>query len=155
MVRAEQYVTAIWARDLASLWHGLRRLLIPLYADNGYSSALMTIAVILLLLWPLILLPTSVGSLILFSGFDPKNGANSNLLLAGAVIAVISALGVALIFLCSAIQSRLGIFQSPLYALCCPMAAVIICSCFLSSLNDARKGGLVMWRGRQYNVNGY
>ena len=155
MVRGEQHVTAIWARDLTTLWHGLRRLLIPLYTQNGYASALMTIAVIFLLLWPLVLLPTSVGTLVLSSEFDPTNGVNSILHLAGAVVILISALGVALIFLCSAVQSRLGVFQSPLYALCCPMAAVILCSCFLSSLNDARKGGLVMWRGRQYNLNGY
>jgi chlorobactene glucosyltransferase len=153
MVRGEQYVTAIWARDLAGLWHGLRRLLIPLHARAGFASALMTVAVILLLLWPLVTLPISVGSLVLSSEFDPKNITQSNLRLASLVIVLASALGVLLIFLCSAVQSKLGIFQSPLYALCCPLAAVILCSCFLSSLNDARKGGLVTWRGRQYNMH--
>src|SRR5215217_6304531 len=60
MVRGEQYVTAVWARDFSTLWHGLRRLLIPLYKQNRAGTVLVTVAVILLLLAPFIFLSLSL-----------------------------------------------------------------------------------------------
>lgn len=150
MVKGEQYVTAVWARDLTTLWHGIRRLVIPIYTRNRYATVFMTVAVIFLLLLPFILMPFSV----VFYALS-KNGDRDNVHVVAAVVASAGALGVALIFLCVAVQSKLGVFQSPLYALCCPLAAVIICSCFLSSLYDATKSGSIKWRGRQYIVTEY
>jgi hypothetical protein len=75
--------------------------------------------------------------------------------LTAAILALTSASAVVLIFISAAVQSKLGVFQSTMYALCCPIAISIICSCFVSSLNDARKGGSVNWRGRQYNMTEY
>lgn len=150
MVKGEQYVTAVWARDLTTLWHGIRRLVIPIYTRNRYATVFMTVAVIFLLLLPFILMPFSV----VFYALS-KNGDRDNVHVVAAVVASAGALGVALIFLCAAVQSKLGVFQSPLYALCCPLAAVIICSCFLSSLYDATKSGSIKWRGRQYIVTEY
>jgi chlorobactene glucosyltransferase len=155
MVKGEQYVTAVWARDFTTLWHGLRRLLIPIYTQKGYATVFMMVAVIFLLLMPFILMPFSMGFYVLSPEFVSKNGGRNNVQVVAASVASAGALGVALIFLCAAVQSKLGVFQSPLYALFCPLAAVIICSCFLSSLYDATKGGSVMWRGRQYNVTEY
>ena len=34
VVRGEHHVTAIWARNLGTLWDGLRRLMIPLYLER-------------------------------------------------------------------------------------------------------------------------
>jgi chlorobactene glucosyltransferase len=155
MVKGEQYVTAVWARDFTTLWHGLRRLLIPIYTQKGYATVFMMVAVIFLLLMPFILMPFSMGFYVLSPEFVSKNGGRNNVQVVAASVASAGVLGVALIFLCAAVQSKLGVFQSPLYALFCPLAAVIICSCFLSSLYDATKGGSVMWRGRQYNVTEY
>ena len=155
MVKGEQYVTAVWARDLTTLWHGIRRLVIPIYTRNRYATVFMTVAVIFLLLLPFILMPFSVVFYALSPEFVSKNDDRDNVHVVAAIVASAGALGVALIFLCAAIQSKLGVFQSPLYGLCCPLATVIICSCFLSSLYDATKSGSIKWRGRQYNVTEY
>jgi len=151
MVRGEQYVTAVWARDFSTLWHGLRRLLIPLYKQNRAGTVLVTVAVILLLLAPFILLSLSLW----LSNFHTEFVSPGNLHLTAAILALTSASAVVLIFISATVQSKLGIFQSTMYALCCPIAVSIICSCFVSSLNDARKDGSVTWRGRQYNMTEY
>lgn len=155
MVRGEQYVSAVWARDFSTLWHGLRRLLIPLYKQNRAGTVLVTVAVILLLLAPFILLSLSLWLSNFHTEFASPNDAPGNLHLSAAILALTSASAVVLIFISAAVQSKLGVFQSTMYALCCPIAVSIICSCFVSSLNDARKGGSVTWRGRQYNMTEY
>jgi hypothetical protein len=115
----------------------------------------MTVAVIFLLLFPFILMSFSVVFYALSPEFVSKNDDRDNVHAVAAIVASAGAIGVALIFLCAAVQSKLGVFQSPLYALCCPLATIIICSCFLSSLYDATKSGSIMWRGRQYNLTEY
>jgi hypothetical protein len=148
MVRGESYVAAVWARDFNTLWHGLRRLIIPLYFQNKNATILMTVAVIFLLLEPFILLPSLP---LLFQKYSTANSLHILL----TVLATICILSVILIFVCNAVQSKLGVFQSSLYALCCPLAASIITSSFISSLYDARKGGAVTWRGRRYDMTKY
>jgi chlorobactene glucosyltransferase len=34
VVHGEKYIKAVWARDSFSLWHGLRRIMIPLYKKD-------------------------------------------------------------------------------------------------------------------------
>jgi hypothetical protein len=53
----------------------------------------------------------------------------------------------------TAVQSKLGVFQSPAYALGSPLSGAIIYLGFASAIVDARKKGAVNWRGRQYTVN--
>src|SRR5918996_5854641 len=60
MVRGDNYVEAIWARDFHSLWHGLRRLMIPLYNQKRKRASLMAIAIFFLLFEPFLLLPYSL-----------------------------------------------------------------------------------------------
>src|SRR5919197_4334805 len=57
VVRGEKYIEAIWARDFNTLWHGLRRLMIPLYQRERTNALLMTVSSFLLLLLPFIVLP--------------------------------------------------------------------------------------------------
>src|ERR671932_764736 len=63
VVRGEKYIGAVWARDFNTLWHGLRRLMIPLYQRERTNALLMTVSSFLLLLLPFIVLPF----LVLFS----------------------------------------------------------------------------------------
>src|SRR5919202_974723 len=57
VVRGEKYIDAVWARDFNTLWHGLRRLMIPLYQRKRTNALLMTVSSFLLLLLPFIVLP--------------------------------------------------------------------------------------------------
>ncbi|MDQ4017384.1 MAG: glycosyl transferase, partial [Thermoproteota archaeon] len=51
-----------------------------------------------------------------------------------------------------AIQSKYVLLNSSIYSLCSPIASVIISFGFLSSIVDARKKEVVIWRGRTYTV---
>ena len=155
MIRGESHIAALWARDLNTLWDGLRRLIMPLYSRNKNGIVLIIIAVFILLVAPLILLLFSIWLSISLSWVFPKLSTADNLLLLNSFFTTICVLTVVLMFVCTAVQSKLAMFQSMTYALCFPMAAFIIFSSFVSSLIEARKGGIVSWRGRKYHVSEY
>jgi len=152
MIRGEPYVAALWARDLHTLWHGLRRLIIPIYSQNKNGTILITTVILFLLLGPFILLPLSIWLSFSLSWVFPKLNTADNLHMLDKILTTICVSTVVLMFVCSTVQSRLGMFQSSIYALFCPLAVSIISSSFVSSLIEARKGGVVKWRGREYHV---
>jgi hypothetical protein len=155
MIRGESHISALWARDFHTLWDGLRRLMIPLYSRNKNGTLLVITAVFILLITPLILLLLSLWLSSPLSWIFPKFSAADNLHLLDLFLTTICVLTVVLMFVCTAVQSKLAMFQSMTYALCFPMAAFIIFSSFVSSLIEAKKDGTVSWRGRKYHVSEY
>jgi chlorobactene glucosyltransferase len=143
MVRGEESLTAVWARDLNSLWQGLRRLMIPLYTQHKTRTFLMIIAVFFMLFEPFIILPYS--SLALFLG-DYRH-------LISYILISLNVLTIILIVLSNVVHSKLSLHQSPIYALASPFAAGIISLSFISSVIDAKKTGAVRWRDRRYTIN--
>lgn len=101
----------------------------------------MTIAIFFLLFEPFLLIPYSLMMHYRLSDFVNQIMLDINLLT------------IAIITLASAIQSKFAVFQNPLYALACPLGGAIISLCFLSSVLDAKKAGVVNWRGRKYTIN--
>lgn len=143
VVRGEHYVEAVWARDFSTLWHGLRRLMIPLYHQDMINASLITIATFFLLLIPFI-------SLFVF----PFLSIMSNFNISGRdILLLVNLITIALIVLSSAIQSKYILFNSSLYSLASPIAGTIICLAFLSSIIDAKKKEIIRWRGRGYTIN--
>ncbi|HET7148407.1 MAG TPA: glycosyltransferase [Candidatus Nitrosopolaris sp.] len=142
MVRGEENISAIWARDLNSLWHGLRRLMIPLYSQHKTKTFLMIIAVFFLLFEPFIILPYS--SMFLFFG-------DRHLII--YILCYVNVLTILLIILSNVIHSKLSLNQSLIYGLAAPLAGAIISFAFISSIIDAKKVGAVTWRNRQYTIN--
>ncbi len=140
MVRGEKQIQAVWARDLSTLWHGLRRLMIPLYYQNKAGAYLMATAVFFILFAPFAFLPYLVVS--------PFAGNLSFPILVAAELSAI-----ALIIAGNAIQCSKGVFESPAYALAAPISGAIVSFGFLSAIADAKKKGAVNWRDRQYTVN--
>jgi chlorobactene glucosyltransferase len=140
VVRGEHYVEAVWARDFSTLWHGLRRLMIPLYHQDMINASLITIATFFLLLIPFI-------SLSVFPFLSNFNISGRDILL------LVNLITIALIVLSSAIQSKYILFNSSLYSLASPIAGTIICLAFLSSIIDAKKKEIIRWRGRGYTIN--
>jgi chlorobactene glucosyltransferase len=146
VVRGERYVEAVWARDFKTLWHGLRRLMIPLYQRERTNALLMTVSSFLLLLLPFILLP-----FLLFSttttilSVDGYYSVNNFLLL-------IDITTIALLFSTSAIQSKYTLFQNTLYTVGSPLAGVIIFFSFISSILDSTKKNAVNWKDRLYTI---
>jgi cellulose synthase/poly-beta-1,6-N-acetylglucosamine synthase-like glycosyltransferase len=142
MVRGEENLTAIWARDLNSLWQGLRRLMIPLYTQHKIKTTLMIIAVFFMLFEPFILLPYSLLAIYLAD----------NRHLISYILVYLNILTILLIVISNVVHSRQSLHQSPIYALASPLAAGIISLSFISSIFDAKKIGAVIWRDRQYTV---
>lgn len=145
MVRGEDHVEAVWARDLSTLWHGLRRLVVPLYHQNRSGAHLITAAVFFIMLAPFLFLLYSVPAFAIAEG---GLGAVSAKALLGVQLATITILMVT-----TAVQSRHGVLQSPAYALGSPLAGALIYLGFASAVVDAQKVGAVSWRGRQYTLN--
>ncbi|MFQ5573890.1 MAG: glycosyltransferase, partial [Nitrosopumilaceae archaeon] len=59
MVRGDHLIDAVWARSLSSLWHAIKRLMVPLYLQNkGYAVGIF-FAVLFLLFMPFPLLAYS------------------------------------------------------------------------------------------------
>lgn len=143
VVRGEHYVEAVWARDFSTLWHGLRRLMIPLYHQDRINASLITIATFFLLLIPFI-------SLFVFPFLSIMSNFNTS---GKDILLLVNLNTIALIGLSSAIQSKYILFNSSLYSLASPIAGTIICLAFLSSIIDAKKKEIIRWRGRGYTIN--
>lgn len=141
MVRGERKVSAVWARDLFTLWHGLRRLMMPLYHQNKRDAYLMAAAVFFILLAPFVTLPYS-----LFVAGLAIGNISAEILLGVQLAAV------ALIVAAMAVQCRLGVFESPVYALAAPLSGAIVTFGFMSAIVDAGKKDAVSWRGRRYTL---
>jgi cellulose synthase/poly-beta-1,6-N-acetylglucosamine synthase-like glycosyltransferase len=139
MVRGERQIDAVWARDLSTLWHGLRRLMIPLYYQDKAGAHMMVLAVFFILFAPFVSLPyLPVASFARNASFP---------ILVGLEISAI-----ALIIATTAVQCRLAIFESPVYAFAAPLSGAVISFSFMSAVVDARRKGAVNWRDRQYTI---
>jgi cellulose synthase/poly-beta-1,6-N-acetylglucosamine synthase-like glycosyltransferase len=142
MVRGEPHIDAVWARDLPTLWQGLRRFMIPVYYQDKVDAYMMAMAVFFILLAPFASLPylPVVAS---FAG-----NTSSFQILFGLQISAI-----ALIMVTTAVQCRLAIFESPVYAFAAPLGGALISLSFMSAIADAKKKGAVSWRDRKYVIS--
>lgn len=142
MFRGESEIQAVWARDMKTLWNGLRRLVIPMYSQHKNQTILLTVALFFLLIGPFIVLPYS-----LFLEFAIKSG---NIL---DFILFVSNMGtIILIIITDVIQLKFGIRAKSIYALASPIGGAIISASFISSNLDATKQNAVDWHGREYTV---
>ncbi len=140
MVRGEQQIRAVWARDLPTLWHGLRRLMIPLYYQNKSGAYLMVIAVFFILFAPF--------GLVLYMPIARLADDLSFTILLCVQLATI-----ALIFATTTIQCIKGVFENPAFAMAAPLSAALISFGFITAIADAKKRGAVSWRDREYTVS--
>jgi cellulose synthase/poly-beta-1,6-N-acetylglucosamine synthase-like glycosyltransferase len=140
MVRGEHQIVAVWARDLSTLWHGLRRLMIPLYYQDKTGASMMVLAVFFILFAPFASL--SYLPIASFAG-----NASYQILFGLQMVTI------ALIIATTAMQCRLSIFENPLYAFAAPLSGALISFSFVSAIADAKKRGVVSWRDRQYTIS--
>jgi chlorobactene glucosyltransferase len=139
MVRGESQIDAVWARDLPTLWQGLRRFMIPVYYQDKVDAYMMAATVFFILFAPFASLP--------YLPVASFAGNISFQMLLGLQISAI-----ALIMLTTAVQCRLAIFESPVYAFAAPLSGVLISLSFISAIVDAKKKGAVSWRDRNYTI---
>ena len=161
VVRGEHYIDAIWARDFSTLWHGLRRLMIPLYHQDKIHASLVTSAAFFLLLMSFISLlfsffllsETTTISHITGISVDGYYYSRNNPITWDQILLFINLTTIALIISSSAIQSKYVLFNSSMYSLGTPIASAIISLGFISSIIDAKKKEIVKWRGRTYTIS--
>jgi glycosyltransferase involved in cell wall biosynthesis len=140
MVRGELHIDAVWARDLPTLWQGLRRLMIPIYYQDKVNAYMMAMAVFFILFAPFASLPyLPVASFAGNTSFQ--------------ILFVLQISAIALIMVTTAAQCRLAIFESPVYAFAAPLSGALISLSFMSAIADAKKKGAVSWRDRKYIIS--
>jgi chlorobactene glucosyltransferase len=141
VVHGEKYIKAVWARDSSSLWHGLRRIMIPLFKKEKIKATKMIIAMFVLILFPITMLPLSVINII-----DEKTETKSVIILFLAIMSIL------LIVINNVLQLKCTVFQNLLYSLGFPLSGSFILAVFLSSIIGSSKKGIVSWRDRKYSI---
>ena len=137
MVRADHLIDAVWARDWSTLWNGLKRLMIPLFLQNGKIAVGIFFAVLFLLFMPYVMLAYSIPFV--------NSSFSSNIIFVSSVSSSV------LLYSACLIDSRaLGIKTK--HAICSPLGSLIVVSGFLTGLLHAKTNAGVSWRGRKYSM---
>jgi cellulose synthase/poly-beta-1,6-N-acetylglucosamine synthase-like glycosyltransferase len=139
MVRGEHLVEAVWARDRTTLWHALKRLMIPLYIQSSKMAIGIFFAVLFLLFVPFPVLVYSV--------------LYANLSISFEVLLVVSLLASGLVYLGSILDAKKGLGLGFSHALFAPLGSAVIVSGFASGILHAKKNNSVTWRGRTYSIS--
>jgi chlorobactene glucosyltransferase len=148
--QGEKHIKAVWARDPSSLWHGLRRLMIPLYRKEKIKASLMVFATSLLLLIPLIIVPVSIA-------IDSDLGYAASIMNIkinyplNMVLLFLTVISILLMVVTNCLQLRYVLLQNPLYSLFLPLAGAFVFVAFLSSIVCSGKEDSINWRGRRYS----
>lgn len=139
MVRGEHLVEAVWARDGTTLWHALKRLMIPLYIQSSKMAIGIFCAVLFLLFMPFPILAYST----LFVGVS-----TSSKILFGVVLTSIG-----LFYFGSTVDAKKGLGLGFRHVLFAPLGSLVIVSGFASGILHAKKNDSVSWRGRTYSIS--
>ncbi|MBM3905291.1 MAG: glycosyltransferase [Thaumarchaeota archaeon] len=137
MVRGDHLIEAVWARDWSTLWNALKRLMIPLFLQNGRIAVGIFFAVLFLLFMPYVFLLYSIpfaASSASFSAVFVSSVVSSALLFSACVIDA------------RALQIKMK------YAICAPLGSLVVVGGFLVGLIQAKSSSAVSWRGRTYSM---
>ena len=149
VVNGEDHIHAVWARNSSTLWHGLRRLMIPLYKREKIKAIMMVVATFLLLIYSLILLPFLITMTL-----DKKDVtvtiSNYSLDL---ILLFLTVMSILLLIITNILQLKYAVFQNSLYSLLFPLAGSFVFIAFLSSIINSGKKDVIKWRGRRYSIH--
>ena len=140
MVRGEHLVSAVWARDAATLWNALKRLMISFCLQNAKLAVASFFGVLFLLFMTF---PILGYSIIFF------NSTNSFLMLF-----VISCIASILVYIGGVLDATKGLDLKVKYSLFAPVGSFIVVGGFLAGLIQAKSKTALSWRGRTYNMKG-
>ena len=134
LVRGENYVEALWARDPRSLWHALRRIIIPLHTEKKKSAMMITAFIFFILMEPFLTLPLSL----LYLSENPLKGP----------LEIVCLWTIILILICAIVQSRFGLLQKSIYGLGFVLGCTVITASFLMAAFSLKGNRTVKWRDR-------
>jgi len=138
MVRGEHLIEAVWARDWSTLWHALKRLMIPLYLQNKNIAVGIFVAVLFLLFMPFPILAYSAIFANLSESFT--------------MLFVVSIITVSLLYIAAIIEVKKGLSLGLKHAIFGPIGSFIIVIGFAAGILQAKSNTAVMWRGRTYSM---
>jgi len=148
VVHGEDHIQAVWARNSSTLWHGLRRLMVPLYKREKIKASLMVVATFLLLIYSLIVLPFSI-----IMALDEKDVTLTiNNYSLDLILLFLTIMSILLLIITNVLQLKYTIFQNSLYSLSFPLAGSFVFIAFLSSIINSGKKDVINWRGRRYSI---
>ena len=139
MVRGEHLIEAVWARDGSTLWHALKRLMVPLYVQNRPMAVGIFVAVTFLLLVPFPVLA--------YAAFAVDMSKISSI-----ILLAVSATTVSMIYAAAIAESLKGLGIRLWHAMFAPVGSMVIVAGFLSGLIDAHSNTAISWRGRKYVI---
>jgi len=145
VIHGEKYISAIWARNPSNLYHGLKRLLIPLYKKDKIKASVLGIATFALFLLPVIILPFSIT--IVKEGEGDGGDTTKNL-----ITLVLIIISISLIVINSILQLKYVIFQNVLYSLAFPLSGSFILVAFVLSIIHSKHKDAIIWRDRRYSI---
>ena len=148
VVHGEDHIQAVWARSSSTLWHGLRRLMVPLYKREKIKASLMVVATFLLLIYSLIVLPFSITM-----ALDEKDVTLTiNNYSLDLILLFLTIMSILLLIITNILQLKYTIFQNSLYSLSFPLAGSFVFIAFLSSIINSGKKDVINWQGRRYSI---
>jgi chlorobactene glucosyltransferase len=137
MVRGDHLVDAVWARSWSTLWHALKRLMIPLYLQNSRTAVGVFFAVLFLLFMPYVFLAYSAPLFYHSASFT---------------VLFFAALASSLLLYAASIYDAMALKIRPKYAILAPIGSLVVVLGFLAGLLQAKSNSAVSWRGRTYSM---
>lgn len=151
MVRGEHLIDAVWARDSHTLWHALKRLIIPLRAQNGLAVTLgIVMAVSFLLFVPFLSLGTALVVSLSLALTSPEYFEITNIL-SLLVMTCASGVASALIWTGAMLESKTGLGIGAAYGILAPLGGLVVSAGFFAGL--IRSNPSLVWRGRKYTAS--
>jgi len=138
MVRGEHLLDAVYSRSPQEMWHGLERLMVPLYHQNKSYAVGVFFAVLFILFIPI---PFLIYSIVFL-----ENSVSFIPLLISAILSTLT------IFIAAFMETRMGLSLNSIFGLFAPLGGLIVTCGFLSGILQANKSSAVSWRGRKYSV---
>ena len=138
IVRGDDLIDAVWARDSKTLWHALKRLMIPLYLQSEKIAIGSFLAVLFLLFIPF--------PIFAITNFIPIESLSTKILYYSAAIAS------TLIYIGAIIEVKMGLKLRLIHALFAPLGGLVVTLGFLTGLIQAKGSSSVSWRGRSYSM---
>ena len=120
MVRGEHLLEAVWARNWATLWNGLKRLMVPLYLQNNTIAIGIFVAVLFLLFMPF---PILFYSVVFFNGT-----------FSFTILLISSILACCLVYFAGIIDATKGLQIKWIYSLLAPVGSFIVVAGFLMGM---------------------
>lgn len=138
IVRGDNLIDAVWARDASTLWNALKRLMVPLYLQSEKIAVGSFLAVLFLLFVPF---PVFV-----IANVIPTES------MAAKILYVSSGIASALIYTGAVIEVKMGLKLKIIHAVFAPLGGLIVTLGFLTGLIHAKGSSSVSWRGRSYSM---